>query len=141
MRGLSLAMLLLGSAALGACATPDGPRPDPQMVLLQRGQDAVEAGIEDASSASESVDEFVVRLRLNPCHCDAPPDEIYIHERWTRVYLQGEQALLDALQAAQARAAEQVRLETQPVRGALSGETRRSARGIAYPIFEVLALE
>ena len=141
MRTLWLATMLLCSAALGACATPDGPRPDPRIMALERGQNAVEAGLEDAASASESVDAFVVRMRQNPCQCDAPPDEIYIHERWTRVYLDGDEAVLAALQAAESRAAERARLETQSVRGALLGKTRPSARGIAYPIFEVLALE
>ena len=141
MRFILLLTLLLCSGALGACATPDGPRPDPQIMALQRGQKAIEAGIEDAAAQSESVDAFIVRLRQNPCHCDAPPDEIYIHARWTRVYLDGDEALLAALQTTQSRAREHVRLETPSVRGALLGKTRLSARGIAYPIFEVLALE
>lgn len=140
-RPLFAALLLAGGVALSACATTSGPPPDPQKEALQRGQKTILSGIEGAWKKSESVDEWVVRARQNPGQCDAPPDEIYIHGRWTRVYLQGEEALLGSLKKTQSIAAERVRIETVLVRGGLSGEMRPSERGIVYPVFEVRALE
>ena len=138
---LDAAIVAASAALLSACATPDGARPDPQVVALERSQRTIQTGLEDASAESEAIEEFVVRLRHNPCQCAAPPDEIYIHERWTRVYLQGDEALLAAIKKSQARAAERIQLETLSVRGGLADKTRPSARGIVYLIFEVLALE
>lgn len=141
LRPLLAALLLAGGAALSACATSSGPPPDPQKELLKRSQQTVVAGLDGAWTASERVDELVVRARQNPCQCDAPPDEIYIHGRWTRVYLKGDEALLASLQETQSSAEERVRIETVLVRGGLSGEVRPSERGLRYPVFEVRSLE
>ncbi|AWV87843.1 hypothetical protein [Bradymonas sediminis] len=138
---LFTAALLVACAGLGACATPSDPSLSPQERAFQRGQTTIRAGVKDASEESASVEEFVVRARQNPCQCDAPPDEIYIHERWTRVYFEGDKAVLGALRKAHAGAEERARIETLLVRGALGARTRPSPRGIAYPVFEVRALD
>lgn len=133
--------IIAGTCALSACATPTGPPPDPRDVALHQSHNAIVSGIDDATEESAAVDEFVVRARKNACRCDAPPDEIYIHERWTRVYFQGDEKLLGTLKNTLSKDKDRAAQTTVRVRGSLSGDTRKSERGIAYPIFVALAIE
>jgi hypothetical protein len=136
---LPVCLLLVCLLFCAACSTP-GPLPDPSDVALKRSRSAVFSGVREAFEESEEVDEFVVQARRNPCRCDAPPNEIYVHGRWTRVYFEADDALLSEFDATMTRAENNGVLRTVALRGAFSGDTRTSERGIEYPVFELLEL-
>lgn len=128
---LSWSLLALVGLA-GACSTP-GPARDPVEDALSESQEAVFTGIEDGFDESESVDQYAVTARYNPCRCEAPSHEIYVHGRWTRVFLEADKALLSEIEAK--FAGEQGALTTIELRGSLSGD-ETTPRGVEFPVFE-----
>lgn len=130
---------LLAALACGACSST-APQTDPLEEAFAESREAVASGLEEGFEESESIDEYSVDARLNPCPCDAPRHEIYIHGRWTRAFLEGEQAVLTAIDGAFEDAAERFALQTIAIEGAVEGE-RSTDKGIEYPVFEVERLE
>lgn len=126
-----LLAVLLGLTT--ACSTPGPPR-DPVEDAFIESQEALLSGIDEGFEESESVDEYVVTTRHNPCRCEAPKYEIYIHGRWTRVFLEADDAVMAKIRERFAR--DQSALTTVELRGSLSGDETTS-RGIEFAVFEV----
>lgn len=131
----------MAAAVVGlvGCSTP-GPKPDPVEVAFRESHRAVASGVEEGFDESEGVDEYVVRVRHNPCKCDAPPHEIYVHGRWTRARLEGERAQLQRIDETFADAAKRARLVTLSLEGSVDDE-ERTDQGVRYLIFQVEAVQ
>jgi hypothetical protein len=130
-----LCSVLLGLAT--ACSTP-GPPVDPLEEAFSESKETILAGVEEGFEESESVDEYVVTARFNPCRCEAPTHEIYIHGRWTRVFLEGDRKTLNAVD--KQLGDDSLTLATVELRGALSGDETTS-NGVEFPAFEIHRIE
>jgi hypothetical protein len=133
----ALASLLI---AASACSTPGPEKPDPVEQALSQSKDAVVIGIDEGFEESESVEPFVVEARLNPCRCEAPRFEIYAHGRWTRVFLEGDEALLAEIDEQLSQRIDELEFGGLALRGAIDGQETTS-EGIQYAVFEVEEIE
>ncbi len=136
MRRALTALIVAGS--LAGCSTP-GPKPDPVEVAFHDTQEVVTSAVADGFDESESVDQYVVRARHNPCKCDAPDDEIYVHGRWTRARLKGDDKLLATIDQQFQDAAKDARLMTLALRGSVDDE-EHTTTGVRYLVFQVAAI-
>ena len=134
--GALLAIVVVAGAT--GCAN-SGPKPDPLQEALAESREVVADGVEDGFEESETVDEYVVRARQNPCPCEAPPYEVYVHGRWTRVFLEGAEAVVAEVDGHFEEANEVGELAVVSVRGEMSGD-RTSEEGLEFPVFEVAGL-
>lgn len=132
-----LSWLLVATLALSAACSTPGPPLDPVQAAFSESRDAVANGVEEGLNESESVDEFAVTTRYNPCRCEAPDHEIYIHGRWTRVFLDGQEKLLGEVDE---QLAQDSLLTTVELRGSLYGDETTS-EGVEFPVFEVSRIE
>jgi hypothetical protein len=129
-------LVLAGLVVVAAgCAKP-GPKPDPQVVAFGATQSAVVDGVAEGVDESESLDEYVVQARHNPCSCDAPAYEVFIHGRWTRVYLDGDEEHLDEVEQTLREGRQDLKLPTIELHGAVDGR-RRNERGVRFAVFAV----
>ena len=136
MKTLTPATLLLLLLALmifsGACATPE-----PHQRALRRSQDLVSSGVRAGLQASDTAESLQIQARYNPCRCDAPDFELRLRGRWQRHILNGDPALLEALQAEALRSLESSdSLHFWYLQGSFRG-TRRDASGVEYPLFRL----
>jgi hypothetical protein len=122
-----------------ACSTP-GPKPDPVEQAFSQSKRAVVTGVDEGFDESESVERFIVQARLNPCRCEAPRYEIYAHGRWTRVFVEGDEALVAKLDNELGRRMEDSNLAAFALKGSMDGE-ESTTQGVRYPVFEVETLE
>ena len=128
---LAIAVLLTASA----CATAE-----PLDRALSRSQQTVATGVQRGLQASDQADHLRIAVRYNPCRCDAPDFELRIRGQWRRHLLNGDDELLQELNAlALASLDESNPLQTWYLTGRVRG-TRRHTNGAEYPIFRLEAL-
>ncbi len=128
-------VFLASLIAAAGCSTP-GPKADPVDTAFANSRAAVTSGVREGVEESESIDDYTVAARLNPCQCDGPPHEIFIRGRWTRTYLDADEALLEEIDDRLDEAAAKREFTSLLLRGAIDGD-KRNERGIDYPIFEI----
>lgn len=115
------------------------PALSPMQRAVRRGQADLEEGRAEALEAADDQPSFVLELRYNPGQCEAPDYEVRARGRWTRAILEPADAEVEAALArfvedAARRPFARLRVEAAPRRA------RTSARGIEWPVFEVLAI-
>lgn len=109
-------------------------------MALRDSHRALNSAIADGFDESEEVDQYVVRARYNPCKCDAPDDEIYVHGRWTRARLDGDAKLLTTITQQFHKAFTNARLITLALRGSVDDEDR-TPQGLRYLVFQVESMD
>jgi hypothetical protein len=134
--GLALGIQL----GVSACSTTPGPTPDPVEQAFSRSQETVITGIDEGFEDSEGLDQYVVQARLNPCRCEAPRHEIYAHGRWTRIFLEGDEALVADIDEKLTQSAQNLDLTSLAIKGIIDGE-KSTPQGIKYLVFEVEEIE
>lgn len=134
-RSLWASVFLAFLIAAAGCSTP-GPKADPVDTAFAKSRAAVTSGLREGVEESESIDDYIVAVRLNPCQCDGPPHEIFVRGRWTRTYLDANEALLEEIDERLGEAAAKREFANVLLRGAIDGD-KRNERGIDYPIFEI----
>ncbi|MGM0557213.1 MAG: hypothetical protein ACQEVA_12595 [Myxococcota bacterium] len=135
----SYIMTWLGSLALLAgCAT--GSDQTPVQAAFADSSSAVETSIAEAEEEAEDQDAYELRIRYNEPHCGAPGFEILVYGRWTRVFLDGRESLLNELEDSLVGEDASAGLRNALAYGTLVGE-RETQQGLEFPVLEVERFE
>ncbi|MFW5966574.1 MAG: hypothetical protein ACOC9W_04945 [Persicimonas sp.] len=126
-------------AATCGCAT-SRPTVDPSEEAATRSGAIVDRAIDDAAAASDDLDSYTVPLRYNPCKCEAPPHEIYAYGHWNRVFLEGDEALLEEIEAHFGGSDRPNSLASVSVEGAFDGHDT-TASNIEFAVFRIETIE
>lgn len=116
------------------CSTGGEP---PQRALAQSHSVVVE-GVEAAIDAVHSQEIVTVRGRYNPCRCPAPAFEVYVHGNWIRTILDGDGAIIDAIEDRAAALEVAPRLEYFRLTGKFDGMALFEETNAEYERFELV---
>jgi hypothetical protein len=123
---------------LSGCATTSDRTPLES--AFSESSSAVEQSLEEADEEAAEQDAYELRVRYNEAHCGAPSFEIMVYGRWTRVFLDGREALLNALEDSLVGEDADVGLRVARAYGTLVGE-RETQQGLEFPVLEVERFE
>jgi hypothetical protein len=133
----TIAVLLLGAVAYG-CA--NGPERTPGEAALFESSRAIERSLDEADESANDMDSYELRIRYNEPHCGAPVFEILVFGRWTRVFLEGREAMLSQLEDTLVGEDASVGMRSALAYGSLVGQ-RETKKGLEFPVFEVERFE
>ncbi len=131
---LIIATCLLATTAMVGCANSTSVTP--LEAAFDESTSAVEQSVEDASEEAIDRDSYELAIRYNEPHCGAPSFEILVYGRWTRVFLEGRESLLNELEDALVGDSPDIGLRNTVAFGTLVGE-RETQQGLEFPVFEV----
>lgn len=130
--------LCLLAAPWVGCASSPAPLAPP-LRALQTSSQRVERSLSQARDEAEDLGDYRVQIRYNVPHCGAPRFEVLAYGRWTRVFLNGADETLVALEEGMRSDNDVLTTSSTFVLGSLRG-SRQAQGGADYPIFEVDAI-
>lgn len=131
------ALVVVLATASGCANTPD--RTPLDAAFAESGQ-TVEESLARAGDTANDRDSYELLIRYNAPHCGAPSFEILAFGRWTRVFLDGREDMLNQLEDALVGEDPNEGLRVAVAVGAMVGE-RETQKGLEFPVFEVESYE
>ncbi len=116
------------------CASGEAVSPIERAVDVSQGK--IEGGLAKGKQNADVVRGVFLTVRYNPAGCDVPAFEVFTHERWTRVYFDGDAEIMVALQDFENGSRILSDTSYLEVSGKISGRRRNDA-GVRYPIFDI----
>ena len=126
--------LFVGLLAVVGCANE--PDRTPTESAFSNSARTIEQSVEDAADEASDLDSYQLAIRYNEPHCGAPGFEILVFGRWTRVFLEGREPLLNELEDALVGDDPDVGVRSAMAYGSLVG-SRETQQGLEFPVFEV----
>ncbi len=124
---------------ISAWGCASGEAISPLEHAVNTSQAKVETGRTKGQQDADVVPGVFLTVRYNPARCDVPAFEVFTHERWTRVFFDGNQQFLEALQGFEGSSAVLSQRSYLEVSGKFSGR-RRNDVGVRYPVFLISEL-